>query len=168
MCGRRYIFKGATIRFTESRSSVLAVGRRSKKKSHKVRQKKKTKKKPECPSEETSAPNRRCTCRLWKSTPFYTPSIMMCFRVCGVTARSAKKKNTGLKTLKMLKKRKKKGKKKEKMDAIQTDERSRDWWRKSVMSKRLLSSQTAASASFFVLNILHLLLNDTVYKIRWG
>lgn len=59
-----------------------------------------------------------------------------------------------------------KKKKKEKMDAIQTDERSRDWWRKSVMSKRLLSSQTAAS--FFVLNILHLLLNDTVYKIRWG
>lgn len=108
MCGRRYIFKGATIRFTESRSSVLAVGRRSKKKSHKVRQKKK---KPECPSEETSAPNRRCTCQLWKSTPFYTPSIMMCFPVCGVTtARSAKKNPTGLKTLKMLKKREKKGK----------------------------------------------------------
>lgn len=78
---------------------------------------------------------------------------------------SKKKKNTGLKTLKMLKKN---AKKKEKMDAIHTDERSRDWWRKSVMSKRLLSSQTAAPASFFVLNILHLLLNDTVYKIRWG
>lgn len=40
MCGRRYIFKGDTIRFTESRSSVFAVGRRSKKSLTKLDRKK--------------------------------------------------------------------------------------------------------------------------------